>query len=693
MSLQNTLSRLNSEQQQAVRHIRGPLLVLAGAGSGKTRVITHKMAYLIRECGYAAKEIVALTFTNKAAKEMQERAGNMLTKQEKRGLWVSTFHTLGLRILKEDGKYLGLLPHFTIADQRDSLAIIKQIAPSSVGAYEEKDWQRVLNSISIIKNAEAVGQDPVLAYENEREAQAEILLAKHYQAHLRSINAVDFDDLILYVLALFKNHPEVLQKWQRRIRYLLLDEYQDTNPAQYELVKYLAGISANFTAVGDDDQSIYAFRGALSENLKRLASDFANLSVIKLEQNYRCDKKILSAANKLIAVNPHLFEKSLWSTLEGGEPVRVMAFEDEEEEAEKVVENILTLHKRYGAKFSDFVVLYRSNYQSRLLETALRGLQIPYVISGSTGFFEHSEVRDLLAYLRLIANPDDQQAFMRAINTPKRGIGTVTLEKLNAYAHKRQISPLAACLEFGLREAISDEKTRETLYEFGQWIFNLHREASEGESPSKIFEIVLGDLDYMAYLQGESTPAQFKKREQRVLELARWIARLSEREDIAGLAEAIWRMQLLDMLENQSKNDDRFDAVSLMTLHAAKGLEFAYVFIIGLEEGFLPHKNSLSESAIEEERRLLYVGMTRAQYALTLTLAKTRRVNASTENSDKKRRGANREETTPSRFLDELPAEEISWHGINETPMTPEEEKAFKQNIFANLLAQTEKDL
>lgn len=655
------VSRLNPQQQKAVQSISGPVLVLAGAGSGKTGVITNKIVYLIRECGYKAHHIVALTFTNKAAREMKERAGKMLKPDERKGLWVSTFHTLGLRILKEDGHHIGLSKDFSIFDQKDCLEIIREIVKIS----DDKELKALQSKLSNMKNdiAKRVAVE-----------EAERIAMTTYNTHLLALNAVDFDDLIIHCIHLFRDYPEVLTKWQKRIRYLLLDEYQDTNQAQYQMVKFLVNVSGHFTAVGDDDQSIYSWRGAEAENLKLLSEDFPRLDVIKLEQNYRCDKRILSAANTLIAHNPHVFEKRLWSQIDNGEAIIVNAYDTDDDEAQSLVTDLLIHHNRYNTDFNDYAVLYRGNYQSRAIEKHLRMQRVPYVINGSTSFFEHTEIRDLLAYLRVIANPNDQRAFVRIVNTPKREIGTTTLQKLSEYARSRHIGLLDACLEYGLSQ-VMPAAAQNRLYEFAQWIMVLSEKAERGESPIQIFDWVMGDTEYEDYVRGQYNAAKADKRMELIAELRDWIARLEEKEEFNTLSEIIQRILLLDMLENKAEEENQLSAVSLMTLHAAKGLEFPYVFIVGLEEGLLPHANSNSEELIEEERRLLYVGMTRAKRKLTMSLAKNRKF------------AGNMNATEPSRFLSEVPHDEIEWNGINEPELSEEEFAAKRDDMLADLLS------
>ena len=657
---------LNPEQLRAVRSINGPVLVIAGAGSGKTGVIAHKIVYLIRDCEYKAYSLVALTFTNKAAREMKERVTKMLNKNESKGLWVSTFHTLGLRILKEDGHFLGLTRDFSIFDQRDSLGVIKEI----IKADDDKQLKKIQSEISNYKNQVTSRGDF-----DEVVVQA----ARIYNNHLLALNSVDFDDLILHCLILFTQQPEVLAKWQRRIRYLLLDEYQDTNQGQYALVKHLVGDSGSFTAVGDDDQSIYSWRGAEAENLRLLSDDYPTLQVIKLEQNYRCDRRVLSASNTLIANNQHLFEKKLWSQIDNGEKVVVQACDTEIEEGQTVVTNILIHHNRYSTNLSDYVILYRGNYQSRIIEKELRNQRVPYLINGSTSFFEHTEVRDLLAYLRVIANPNDQRAFVRIINTPRREIGTTTLQKLSEYAKSRHISLFDACLEVGLSQVLP-HTAYQRVYEFATWLMGMNEKSERGESSLQILDWVIGGVEYEDYVLSQYSPEKAKKRLGLISDLREWISRLEEKEDINSLSEIIQRMLLLDMLENKAESENKIEAVSLMTLHAAKGLEFSHVHIVGLEEGLLPHANSDSDDLVEEERRLLYVGMTRAKQSLVMTLAKNRKVSG------------NQTATEPSRFLYELPQDEIDWIGINEDQLSDEQKKERRENLFDELFSMIDED-
>ncbi len=661
------MNGLNPQQQAAVTHLGSPLLVLAGAGSGKTRVITQKIAWMIRKGVHSADQIAAITFTNKAAREMRERATQLLTKEEAKGLTVSTFHTLGLNIIKREAKRLGYKANFSILDAQDSEAILKELAHKE--DVEEADNLRWI--ISRWKN-DFISVEQAALLANTTDEKLAAILYEKYQRQIKAYNAVDFDDLIVLPVQLFEQHPDALQHWQHKLRYLLVDEYQDTNACQYRLIRLLAGIRGALTAVGDDDQSIYAWRGARPENIAQLQTDYPMLKVIKLEQNYRSTSRILQSANKLIGNNPHLFEKNLWSTLGEGDPIRIMPCRTPEHEVEKVVGEILKARFRDRADFKDFAILYRGNHQSRLFEKALRENNIAYKISGGTSFFSRAEVKDILAYLRLIANPDDDAAFLRIINTPKREIGTSTLEKLGEYAHERKTSMLTAAQELGFAQRISAKATQR-IETFCFWLHEITR-AAENADPTSIVKQVINDTGYEDWLKNTcNTPKQAESRMKNVWEIVEWIRKLHD--DGAGketLGEIIAHMSLVDMLERNSEEKEQ-DAVALMTLHAAKGLEFPNVFLVGVEEELLPHANSVDEHSIQEERRLAYVGITRAQKNLTISYAKVRS------------RYGDASTVEPSRFLDELPPEHLEWE--DKKVVSPEERQETARAYISNLQA------
>jgi len=672
------LSTLNPQQQKAVHYIDGPLLVLAGAGSGKTSVITRKIAYLIEKCGVAGRNIAAVTFTNKAAREMKARVGTLVKGRAARGLTISTFHNLGLNIIRRELVHLGYKNGFSIFDSEDSRTLIKElmitkteIDPDLINIAQQQisKWKNELQSPSqAMSLAESDGE------------QALGLLYERYQQALKAYNAVDFDDLILLPVQLFRDHPEVLGKWQQRIQYLLVDEYQDTNMAQYELVKMLVGDRQALTVVGDDDQSIYAWRGARPENLEQLQVDFPHLEVVKLEQNYRSTARILRAANMLIANNPHAFEKALWSDLGFGDAIRVIRCGDEEAEMERVVNDIIENHMRRGCFYRDFAVLYRGNYQARLLEIKLQSQTIPYHLSGGTSFYARTEIKDIMAYLRLLANPDDNNALLRVINTPRRQIGPTTLEKLGTYANRREISLLAAIDEIGLQSEITGQHL-EKLQRFKHWMEKI-AERCERDDPIKAVREMIDDIDYESWLhQNASSGSVAEKRMKNVQFLVTQLERAieSEMEDPDcenPVQNAISRLILRDQLDRQEE-ESADDKVQLMTLHAAKGLEFPHVYLIGMEEEILPHRSSIEQDTVEEERRLAYVGITRARETLTMTLASRRKQYGEIS------------KTEPSRFLGELPAEDIEREGFGDE-LPPEVKKQKGQqslNALKDMLA------
>nr|WP_253938408.1 DNA helicase Rep [Hahella sp. HN01] len=654
-SHEQTVSQLNPRQREAVKYIDGPLLVLAGAGSGKTSVITRKIAYLIEECGVKAKHIAAVTFTNKAAREMKERVSALVSGPAARGLTVSTFHNLGMNIIRLEHKAVGLKPGFSIFDQQDCKAIIKDLLFKEFDEAEE-DVDQLQAHFSNWKNdmltpAQAIKQ--AITAEDLTAAR----LYERYDHYLRAYNAVDFDDLILMPVMLFRNHPEILSAWRLRIRYLLVDEYQDTNLSQYELVQQLVAGRQAFTVVGDDDQSIYAWRGARPENLARLQKDFPTLKLVKLEQNYRSTARILKAANVLIANNPHVYEKALWSQLGMGDEIRIIRVRNEEAEAERIASEIIDMRLKKRAQFKDFSVLYRGNHQSRLLELKLQAYQIPYRISGGTSFFSRNEIKDAMSYLRLLANPDDDAAFLRVVNVPRREIGPVTLEKLSAYAESRKISLFSAISEFGL-ESVLTGKTLDHLREFSEIILHTGQKCEEEHDAVPVLKQLFTRIDYEEWLlQNSTSPQQAERRMANVWILLDQVARMLEydaaAEEQMTLKDAIGKLLLRDIMDQQKEEEDE-DKVHLLTLHASKGLEFPHVFIMGLEEDILPHRNSIETNQIEEERRLMYVGITRAQRSLCLTFC-----------SERKQFGE-KIETIPSRFLDEMPQEDLVWEGLGQ---------------------------
>ncbi|MDH3001001.1 ATP-dependent DNA helicase Rep [Chelonobacter oris] len=640
--------KLNPQQQHAVDYAHGPCLVLAGAGSGKTRVIINKIAYLIAKCGYSPKQIAAVTFTNKAAREMKERVAHSIGKDAGKGLIVSTFHTLGFDIIKREYRHLGYKANITLFDQHDQFALLKALTEPYL--KEDKDLlNQLLSTISNWKN------DLILPERAKgiADGQKETLFAlcyEQYHNQIRAYNALDFDDLIMLPTLLFRQYPEVRSRWQAKIRYLLVDEYQDTNTSQYELIKLLVGEQANFTVVGDDDQSIYSWRGARPQNMIRLRDDFPTLNVIKLEQNYRSTARILHAANILIDNNDHVFEKKLFSNLGQGEKLAVIEAKNEEHEAERIVAELVAHRFLRRSHYRDYAILYRGNHQSRLLEKMLMQNRIPYKISGGTSFFSRAEIKDMMAYLRLVVNQDDDAAFLRIVNTPKREIGTATLEKLGILAQEKHISLFAAIFEFELIQRLPP-RGYQALQNFARWIVERHDQAHRSDAESAVRDMLAG-LQYQEYLyEHAASPTQAEMQSKNVATLFEWVAgmlRGDEYNEAMTLNQVVTRLTLRDMLE-RGEEDDESDQVQLMTLHASKGLEFPYVYLIGMEEGILPHQTSIDENNVEEERRLAYVGITRAQQELTFSLCKERRQYGELIRPE------------PSRFLQELPQDDLQW--------------------------------
>ena len=665
--------KLNPQQQQAVEYVSGPCLVLAGAGSGKTRVIINKIAHLIGKCGYLPKQIAAVTFTNKAAREMKERVAHSIGKESSKGLIVSTFHTLGFDIIKREYKHLGFKANMTLFDEHDQMALLKELTADLL--QEDKELLRTLiNRISNWKN-DLCSPQQAMALARDKQEQTFAHCYDRYNKQLRAYNALDFDDLIMLPTLLFKQNAEVRSKWQEKIRYLLVDEYQDTNTSQYELIKLLVGDRARFTVVGDDDQSIYSWRGARPQNMVRLRDDFPALRVIKLEQNYRSSQRILHCANILIDNNDHVFDKKLFSNLGEGEKLQIIEAKNEEHEAERVVGELIA--HRFIAKthYRDYAILYRGNHQSRLLEKILMQNRIPYKISGGTSFFSRAEIKDMMAYLRLVVNQDDDAAFLRIVNTPKREIGTATLEKLGSLAQEKHVSLFEAIFDFELIQRITP-KAYDTLQKFARWIVELNDEIQRSE-PERAVRSMLASLHYEEYLYEYATsPKAAEMQSKNVATLFDWVADMLKGDEFnepMNLNQIVTRLTLRDMLERGEEEDDS-DQVQLMTLHASKGLEFPHVFLIGMEEGILPHQTSIDEDNVEEERRLAYVGITRAQQNLWFSLCKERRQFGELIRPE------------PSRFLLELPENDLQWER-DKPPLSAEQQQVKTQSHIANLRA------
>lgn len=673
---------LNNAQMEAVHHLEGPCLVLAGAGSGKTRVITHKIARLL-QAGYAPAQIAAITFTNKAAQEMRERAKSLIGPRAAKHLVVSTFHSLGVRILRAEGARLGLKEQFSILDSDDVLSILKDAGAASDNAQARR-WQWI---ISLWKN-QGLDSDQAEAAALDDDERIAARVMKRYEERLSAYQAVDFDDLIGLPHKLLQRDAECRAKWQDTLRYVLVDEYQDTNAIQYEVLKSLVGERAMFTAVGDDDQSIYGWRGATIDNLRRLPQEYPNLKVIPLEQNYRSTGHILRAANSVIGNNPKLFEKKLWSDLGDGEPVALVECDNEEHEAERAVARIQSTRAAGGeVEFKDFAVLYRANHQARVFEKALRKANIPYKVSGGQSFFDRAEIKDLCAWLRLLVNNDDDPAFLRAVTTPKRGIGHQTLSTLGEFAGKWKTSLFEALFADSLG-AVLNARALGSLHEFGRYVNDLEyraRHTTGCEDAKALLTGWLKDLDYEKHLyEGEDSEKLAASRWSNVMDFVDWIAKRcgGEIENDGGATFETEKKSVLDVAQTISviislaERGDEQNVVTLSTLHASKGLEWPHVVLAGVNEGLLPFKSEddeMTPQRLEEERRLMYVGITRARRSLAVNVLRRRK------------RGREFVQGIPSRFIGEMKLHE---HGAKEDPR----EKLKALRAAAALRAQQAKD-
>ena len=631
---------LNAPQREAVRHVDGPLLVLAGAGSGKTRVITAKIAHLI-EGGTPPERIAAITFTNKAAREMRERAAKLLATRGRADaaskVAISTFHSLGLSIVRAESRALGLKPTFSILDPADLETLVAElVGTADRGRARAAQWK-----ISGWKNALVAPAAALASAANDDELAAARAYVGYGDA-LAAWQAVDFDDLIVRPVELFERDDAVRDRWQRRFDHVLVDEYQDTNPAQYRMLRHLVGERTPFTAVGDDDQAIYGWRGATLDNLAQLPRDYPALRVLKLEQNYRSSVRILRCANALIANNPKLFDKRLWSDLGHGDTIRVTPASDDEAEAELVVHRLLAHKFEHRGRFGDYAILYRGNHQARAFEAQLRAQSVPYAISGGQSYFDKAEIKDIVAYLRLVVNHDDDPAFIRAITTPKRGVGQATLKKLSEIAAARRESLFAAVFapEF---HSTAQPKAREELAKFCALVNDLEYRAPR-EPAGRLADELVQKIGYDDWLVSTFDKRDAEARSKTIADFIDWLSRKGE-ADRRTLIELTQTIALVTMLEG--RDGEEVDAVRLSTLHAAKGLEFPHVFMVGVEEGILPHRESIERETIDEERRLMYVGITRAQRSLHLSYCRARK------------RAGGKVDCMPSRFIAELAQEDL----------------------------------
>ena len=673
------LSDLNPQQQAAVRHETGPLLLLAGAGSGKTRVITTRIAYLFRR-GVAPERILAVTFTNKAAREMRERVEALVGRQAGRAMVISTFHSLGMRLLREEIERLGYKRNFSIYGSADQLRLLRDLGRELLPQGVRCDVERLLWLISDAKNRLQSPADFQAGF-GDPDRQLAARVYPRYQQALKAYNAVDFDDILLLAVRLLKDFPDVREAWQERFAFLMVDEYQDTNAAQYQLLRILAARHQNLCVVGDDDQSIYGWRGAEPGNILDFEKDFPGAKVIKLEQNYRSTGSILAAANAVIRNNPKRKEKALWTADGPGAPLQIVTCEDGEEEARLVVERLQAERYQQNLAYRDFAILYRTNVQSRAFEEQLRYENIPYVLIGGQQFFDRKEVKDFLAYLRVLVNPRDEVSLLRILNFPKRGIGETTAERL-IEASAAQRRPLWEVLRDPVGVTDLGEKPLAAMAGFVALLERYRRRFREARELAETARRLLAEAGIEdEVFRSAADPQQGKRRMEYLAEVISALATYEERDGAPNLAGFLDKVSLLD--QDEPGRDDKEsklarDAVVLMSLHSSKGLEFPHVFLVGLEEDTLPHQRSGGEGCdIDEERRLCYVGITRARQSLTLFHARRRK------------KFGKFEERLPSRFLAELPGEVVArCDGAAERPAAaPEEREKRAASFFSNIQA------
>ena len=652
MDISELLDGLNDKQREAVAAPLGNYLVLAGAGSGKTRVLTHRIAWLIAVENISEGSIMAVTFTNKAAAEMRHRIQDTLSKHAQSnllfGMWIGTFHSIAHRLLRAHHLDVNLPQDFQILDSEDQLRLVKRLM--KLHNYDDKAFPPK-QACWYINNKKDEGLRPQDINDfGDRQEKEWIKIYQIYQDTCDRAGLVDFAELLIRAYELFAKKPVILQRYQQRFQHILVDEFQDTNKIQYAWIKILAGNTGKVMIVGDDDQSIYSWRGARPQNMVRLRDDFPRLQVIKLEQNYRSTHRILHCANILIDNNEHVFDKKLFSNLGEGEKLQVIEAKNEEHEAERIVAELIAHRFSRKTKFKDYAILYRGNHQSRLLEKVLMQNRIPYKISGGTSFFSRAEIKDMMAYLRLVVNQDDDAAFLRIVNTPKREIGTATLQKLGELAQEKHISLFEAIFEFELMQRVTP-KAYDALQKFGRWIVELNDQSLRSD-PETAVRSLLSSLHYEEYLYEYATsPKAAEMQSKNVATLFSWVEDMLKGDEVnepMNLNQVVTRLTLRDMME-RGEDDDESDQVQLMTLHASKGLEFPHVYLIGMEEGILPHQTSIDEDNVEEERRLAYVGITRAQQTLTFSLCRERRQFGELIRPE------------PSRFLAELPQDDVQW--------------------------------
>jgi len=672
------LSRLNPEQLAAVKHTEGALLVLAGAGSGKTGVITYRIAHLILDLKVPPDRILAVTFTNKASKEMKERVEHIVGRKHCKGIVLSTFHSLGVRVLKRDIERLGYKKNFSIYSTADQVGLVRQIVREVNCDQKKYDAEAIIWRISGAKNKLIPPERFIPGPLDDIDMMAGLVYPR-YQSALKAFNAIDFDDIIMLTAELLQHHPEVLKHWQDRFGYIMVDEYQDTNSSQYLLVNLLAAGCQNLCVVGDDDQSIYGWRGADVGNILDFEKDFKGCRTIKLEQNYRSTGNILDAANSLIGNNKVRKEKKLWTAAGQGPPIDLLIVQDDEEEATSVVERIQLERFKKDTPYSDFAILYRTNAQSRAFEEQLRFEDIPYVLVGGTQFFERKEVKDSIGYLRVIANPLDEISLLRIVNFPKRGIGDGTVIRINQWSLEHEIPLFEAFGRVAEIEGIT-EGIRDKVLGFHDTLLDAAHGFAEGGGLAEKCKALFEKLGIEAEIFRTIDDAKAARRKvENVEQVINSMAAYEERVPQATLGGFMEKVSLMDedRFSSKDKKDHGKDAVTLMSLHSSKGLEFPFVFLVGLEDEILPHKRAIYEDfTVDEERRLCYVGITRARQQLVMTRTLFRK------------KYGKLQERIPSRFLAELPAGvlNVQQSGVAKE-VTPEEEEKSAEGFFAKMKA------
>ena len=617
----NSLKTLNAQQKEAVTTLDGPIMILAGAGSGKTRVIIQRIAYLIQKKQIPPQQIIAVTFTNKAAEEMRKRLQGILSgKQE--GINLSTFHSLGVSLLRKSIHHLGYRSNFIIYDTRDQFSVIKTIMED-----QDFDDNELIDAKSVhyeICQAKSTGVLPEEFMDQHASQQKQLVgkIFRHYQKTMKGCNAIDFDDILNLTVTLFEEHPEVMDSLTERFRYIMVDEYQDTNHIQYKLLRHLTKRHRNLCVVGDDDQSIYGWRGAEVKNILNFERNYPDVKFIRLEQNYRSTQKILTAANQVISENTQRMPKKLWSEKHVGEKLDWLLADSEEEELEAVTRKIRTKIMQQGRRYLDYSILYRSNFQSRLVEEALREAKIPYRMLGGTSFYDREEIRDALAYLKVIHNPNDEVSLHRIINTPRRGIGKTSLIKAYEYCHETHLPLFKVMRDARKYERIPKDSAFKM--EIFTGIISNYKQRFSNEVLGTVLKDLLDEIGYLRFLETRSGDAKTRERRiMNVLELQVSVRKFSDKFPEANLQSFLERVSLFTQSDNDPET--KADQVSIMTLHSAKGLEFPFVFMVGMSEGVFPNNRAIEEGSEDEERRLCYVGITRAQQELTFSMAKSRK--------------------------------------------------------------------